>query len=242
MLTFNSARTLRACLEPLPGLSDDIVCVDSGSQDETLAIVTEFGMTPRFHPYETHARQMNHAISLARYDWVLCLDSDEMLDAETVAGLRGLSLSDPDTAYRISRHWIVLGQAVRCLYPVSSPDYPVRLFHRATCQFNQSPVDDKPEGFARTEIIQGHVRHDTFPDLHELLRKLNDYTTRLVRHKKIQPSLWAAFLHAPVAFFKWYVYKGGFRDGKVGVVAGVYAGLYTFLKYFKAWYWRDGGK
>ena len=38
------------------------------------------------------------------------------------------------------------------------------------------------------------------------------------------------------AFFKWYLFSGAWRYGKVGVVTGLYATFYSFLKYFKAWY------
>jgi hypothetical protein len=41
------------------------------------------------------------------------------------------------------------------------------------------------------------------------------------------------------AFWKWYIFKNGWKDGKVGVVTGTYAVAYSFLKYLKAWYQDD---
>lgn len=242
VLTFNSERLLREVLEPLAAVADELVVVDSGSSDATGAICSQFGARPHYRAYTTHSEQMNHAVSLAQHDWVLCMDSDEIADAATIEAVRRLKAGpdpEPLAGYRITRHWHVLGREVHAIYPVSSPDYPVRLFHRGQVRFNGAPVDDKPFGFARTEVLPGRVRHDTFFTLDEVFQKLNAYTSRLVRHANVKPSLARAFLSAFFAFFKWYFRKGGWRDGRVGVIAAVYASLYSFLKYLKAWYWRS---
>ncbi|OGA06126.1 MAG: family 2 glycosyl transferase [Betaproteobacteria bacterium RIFCSPHIGHO2_12_FULL_69_13] len=238
LLTFDSQRLLREVIPPLLELADELVVVDSGSSDDTLAICAAFGLAPIHRPYRTHADQMNHAVSLARNDWVLCIDSDEVLDARTVAGLRGLKAGpEPEagTAFRLSRHWHVLGREVHAIYPVSSPDYPVRLFNRSRVRFNDAPVDDKAVGFARTEILPGRVRHDTFRTLGEMQQKLDAYTSRRVRYSRVSPSLARAAAGGVLAFLKWYFRKGGWRDGLVGLAAGAYAAAYTFLKYFKSW-------
>lgn len=146
---------------------------------------------------------MNHAVSHAHNDWVLCMDSDEILDQETVDAILELKMGDEpelDMAWRICRHWFVLGENVRTIYPVSSPDYPVRLFNRTQSRFNNRPVDDQVEGFLRSERIPGYVRHETFHSLHELFNKLNGYTTRLVQYQTIRPSLGRGAISAIGAF------------------------------------------
>lgn len=240
LLTFNSLRTLERCLLPALQIADEMIVVDSGSSDGTLDFLRSHDVTPYHHAYDTHSNQMNHAISLASHDWVLCLDSDEFLDQRTITNIQQLksNLDSPQTAYRLSRHWFILGKEVRAIYPVSSPDYPVRLFNRTQVEFNGAPVDDKPKGFQTTEVIEGAVIHDTFFSLHEVFHKLNTYTTRAVKYRRFSPSLLRAFLNPIPAFIKWYLLKGSWRDGKEGLIAGVYAFLYTFLKYFKAWYAR----
>lgn len=239
LLTFNSERLLRDVIPPLLKIADEIVIVDSGSTDNTLHICQSYGLSPVYKKYGWHGEQMNHAVSLASHDWVLCIDSDEILDSDTVDAILKLKRSDepdPAMAWRICRHWYVLGEKVRTLYPVSSPDFPVRLFNRKQARFNNRPVDDKVEGFRHSERIPGYVRHDTFHTLHELFSKLNGYTTRLVQYQTIRPSICRGVISAIGAFFKWYLFSGAWRQGRVGAATGLYATAYSFLKYFKAWY------
>lgn len=239
LLTFNSERLLHDVIPPLLKIADEIVVVDYGSTDKTRYICESFGLQPVYKKFGWHGEQMNYAISLASHDWVLCIDSDEILDQETVNAVLTLKAGDepdPGMAWQICRHWFVLGEEVRTIYPVSSPDYPVRLFNRNQSRFNNRPVDDQVEGFLRCERIPGYVKHDTFPTLHELFNKLNCYTTRLVQHQKIRPSIGRGVISAIGAFFKWYLFSGAWRKGKVGVATGLYATAYSFLKYFKSWY------
>jgi len=237
LLTYNSLRTLERCLLPALSIADEVVIIDSGSTDGSIEFLAQHGLTAIHRPYRTHADQMNFAIDQAAHDWVLCLDSDEFLDTETLAAIAALKpqLNDPTVGYRIQRYWHVLGREVRAIYPVSSPDKPLRLFNRNQARFNDLPVDDKASGAKTRIVLPGHVIHDTFFSLHEVFTKLNGYTTRLVGFQNVPPSLLRALISPTFAFLKWYFRKGAWRDGAVGIVTGVYAASYTFLKYFKAW-------
>jgi len=237
LLTYNSLRTLERCLLPALGIADEVVIIDSGSTDGSIEFLAKHGLTAIHRPYLTHADQMNFAIDQAAHDWVLCLDSDEFLDTETLSAITALKpeLNDPTVGYRIQRYWHVLGREVRAIYPVSSPDKPLRLFNRNQARFNDLPVDDKASGAKIRIVLPGHVIHDTFFSLHEVFTKLNGYTTRLVGFQNVPPSLLRALIAPVFAFLKWYFRKGAWRDGPVGMVTGVYAASYTFLKYFKAW-------
>ncbi len=171
LLTCDSARLLREVLPPLLNVADECIVVDSGSTDATLDICRQFGLQVHHHAYTAHGAQMNYATALASHDWVLCMDSDEILDSEVVAAILRLKAGpeiDPTCAWRLPRYWYVLGEAVRTIYPVSSPDYPVRLFNRTVAAFNDRPVDDRVVGHSRSIRLSGRVRHDTFYSLHEV--------------------------------------------------------------------------
>lgn len=241
LLTYNSARLLDDVIPPLLKVADEVVVVDSGSTDDTLCICNKYGLMPIYNKYAMHGAQMNFAISCATHDWVLCMDSDEILDQQVVDFILALKAGeepDPSYGWRLPRYWYVLGEQVRTIYPISSPDFPVRLFHRHHAQYNDRPVDDAVVGTGQTFKIPGHVRHDTFYSLHEVFNKLNGYTTRLVKYQKVRPSIGRGIISAIGAFFKWYLFSGAWRYGRVGLVTGLYATFYSFLKYFKAWYAR----
>ncbi|MFG1175696.1 glycosyltransferase family 2 protein [Erwiniaceae bacterium CAU 1747] len=245
LLTFNSERLLKDVIRSLIPVADEFIVIDSGSTDGTLEILNDFGIPCQYHVFSTHAQQMNYAVSLAKNDWVLCMDSDEILDDTTIAAINQVKengLDNEGVAYSLSRYWFVLGKPVRTIYPVSSPDYPIRLYNRHRVKFNDSPVDDAAEGDVERKILPGRVRHDTFYSLHEVFNKLNNYTSRVVKYKNIRPSLGRGAVSAFGAMFKWYLLNGSWKDGKVGFVTGVYAVSYSFMKYFKAWFYATKNK
>lgn len=122
LLTYNSARLLHKVLTPLMSIADEFIVVDSGSSDETLVILQEYAITPIFHPYAMHGEQMNIAISRSSNDWVLCMDSDEILDEDTIHYILALKSGEEppaDCGWSLSRYWYVLGERTRTIYPIS---------------------------------------------------------------------------------------------------------------------------
>lgn len=133
VLTYNSVRLLSEVLKILIKIADEIIILNSGNIANTINISRGYGIEPIYHPFKTHSQQMNHATSLASHDWVLCMDSDEVLDEQTTAFILKLKADEEpgqEQAWRLSRYWFVLGEQVRIIYPVSSPDFPARAQHQ----------------------------------------------------------------------------------------------------------------
>lgn len=249
-VTFNAERTLDATLSSLAGLADEIIVVDSFSTDSTLEIARRYTSKVTQDPYLYHGVQMNKAIALASHDWVFCIDADESVNEELAQSLREWKEKGANghDAFRVHREWLFLGRSLHAFYPVSSPDRIVRLFNRKTVLFNERPVDDKPVGFQNCNWIPlpGRLKHDTTGSIHDLFGKVNHYTSRAARGadaKAVEASSLSKVITRPwIAGLKWYLLKQGYKDGFPGVLLGMYAVLYTFLKYAKLYERKLFGK
>ncbi len=248
VLTRNSDRYLAEVLGAVRDIADEIVIVDSGSQDETRAIARQYEAVWLERPFDHFGAQRNFAQDSCRHDWVLALDSDEVMDPEMAARLAELKAAAfrpggrEIEAFKLRRRWFLFGREVRCLLPVISPDYPIRLFRRDKVRYHDvgNLVHESPTGVVSDERIdRGALLHYSCDSIEDLYAKLNQYSTLAAREmkRKGQTTSWfGVFSHALGAWVKWYLRKGGWRDGQVGFVAGLYAYQYTFLKHLKRLY------
>ncbi len=103
MIVKNEAYTLRACLNSVQGVVDQIVVADTGSTDNTADIAREFGATVISVPWENDfAKARNAALVPMKTDWVLVLDADEELDPEAKHLLPGLMADQEVSGYTVT--------------------------------------------------------------------------------------------------------------------------------------------
>jgi len=242
ILTCNSGKHLGSILAAIRNYVDDTVIIDSGSTDDTEAISHKFGARFISRKFDNFRDQRIFAIGQCKYRWVLCLDSDEIPDE-----VFGIYLSDlknegftvgndrPD-AFRFKRHWFVLGKKVHAFYPISSPDYPIRLFNREKVGFVEDArhVHETISGARNIAILGGAVMHYSCESTADLLDKLNLYTSLAALDLKKRGATAGSIqviVHPAGAWLKWYIAKGGWKDGRVGWLLGKYAFQYTRRKY-----------
>jgi len=242
ILTCNSEEYLREILERLEPAVDEILVLDSGSTDRTREIAACFPKARWLQrSLDSFSAQRNYAFDQCAARYVLFLDSDEIPDDELIQGVQDLRREGFEAdAYAFRRDWITLsGVMVHCLYPVSSPDFPVRLLDKTKSRYRESSnrVHETLSGHASCKRLPGRLRHYTFRTREEISRKLQMYSDLaaqdLLAHGK---SLhWVhQVLNPYIAFIKWYFRKGGFKDGRAGLIFAAYAFNYTREKYRKA--------
>jgi glycosyltransferase involved in cell wall biosynthesis len=96
MIVRNEARNLAACLEPVIGLFDEAIVVDTGSTDETPAIAAGLGAQVYHAPWQDDfSAARNESLRHATGDWIFWIDADDRFDTVNVARLESL-LADLD--------------------------------------------------------------------------------------------------------------------------------------------------
>lgn len=232
VLTFNGQRLLRECLASLD-FCDEILVVDSGSTDATLAIAAEFGARVLTRAWEGTIPQFQFAFAHVTTPWIVTIDQDEYLSPE----LRALiieKLEKPDGApgYMVKRRSFYLDRFLK--HSGWYPDWLFRVF-RADGYVLQGTLpheEFRPKGEAGR--LHADIVHYPYEDLAEHLRKIASYTktsAEIMYARGKRCGVAGALLRALGRFVKKYLFKRGFLDGRAGFVLALYDMLYVFQKY-----------
>ncbi len=238
VITLNEEDHIRTCLESV-SWADDLLVVDSGSEDRTVELAEEVGARVIHNEFPGHVEQKQYATDRAEHDWVLSLDADEEVSKELQESIRSLFAAgtpDPDTTYALKRLSRYLGtwQYHGSWYP----DWVVRLFNRKQTHWGGENPHDRVLPAEETVRLDGHLLHYPYDNLSDHLDYIDSYTDIMAREKDEngeRGSILKAVSHGGFKFFRDYVLKGGFLDGATGAVNAVMGSYYVFLKYVKLW-------
>jgi glycosyltransferase involved in cell wall biosynthesis len=233
IITLNAASLLRPCLESV-GFADEILLVDSGSTDGTLDIAADMGARVEQKEWLGFGRQKAHAVSIARNDWVLCLDADERVSERLARSIVEAMASPRYRAYRMARRNRFLGRWLA--HGEGYPDWSLRLFHRAHAGWSSDEVHEAVLTTVDVGRLDGDLMHDSAEDVATYIAKQNRYTTLQASSlfaQGIRASYWHLLASPLVRFVKFYVMRLGFLDGGPGFAHVVIGCGNTFHKYLK---------
>lgn len=234
IITRNEAHIIGTTLQSLQGISDDIIIVDSGSTDDTIAIAKSFGATVIATTWDGYGSNKNKGIDAARHNWILNLDADETIDAELKESILQLELLDGNTVYNFKFKNYFCNKWIR--YGEWSGDSHIRLFNRTTIRWNSAAVHEGLTLHDTTKVItlKGNVLHYTTHSMDEYISKTVAYA-RLNAQKYHLQGKQASFFKLRIApgftFFQHYILRLGFLDGWEGYLIAKTTAWYTFLKY-----------
>lgn len=235
IVTLNEEERLRACLESV-AWADEIVVVDSESQDKTVQIAREMTDHVFVRPWPGFAAQKNFAIAQASGEWILSLDADETvspaLRADIERVLRGQGRA---AGYAVPRRNVFWGAWVRHggLYP----DWQMRLFQRGRGTFSARAVHESLAIDGPVERLAGHLEHRSYRDVQDFLARANRYSSLaaeewLASGRRVRTS---DVLTRPLGrFLSMYVARGGFLDGWRGLLLAVLYAYYVAMRSAKA--------
>jgi glycosyltransferase involved in cell wall biosynthesis len=233
LITRNAAAILEACLDSL-AFADEIVVVDSGSNDGTPELARARGARVVAKEWLGYGRQKQFAVEQAKHDWVLCVDADERVAPELAASI-GAALAAPESpVYRMARRnrflgrWLANGEGY--------PDWSPRLFNRQGARWSDDLVHEKVLYAVTPGTLKGDLLHDSSDDLSAYLERQNRYTTLAARqaYEQGRSAGLAQLLFSPaVRFIKFYVLRLGFLDGIAGFLHISIGCMNSYLKYAK---------
>lgn len=234
IITCNEQSNIRACIESV-GFADEVIVLDSGSTDDTIALAKAAGATvhvaqdwPGFGP------QKNRALALAQHPWVLSLDADERVSPALAKEIRQAIDGQSSQAFEIPRLTQFCGQWIRhCGW---TPDRVLRLFQRGAARFSDDLVHERV-------IVDGAVAarlntpllHFSYPTHAHYWRKLEQYSQAWAQQRSAlgqRTSMVRAAAAGVVAFVRSYVFRLGFMDGAMGFAVCTMQAQAAFGKYF----------
>jgi glycosyltransferase involved in cell wall biosynthesis len=236
VITLNEAHRLRQCLEST-AWADEVVVVDAESQDKTVQVAREFTDRVIVRPWAGFAAQKNFALEQCTGDWILSLDADEEaapeLRAEIVATIGGAGARD---AYAVRRRNVFLGRWIR--HGGLWPDWQVRLFRRGRGRFEERAVHESVSVTGSLGRLSGHLLHRSYEGVSDFVERANRYSSlaaeQMIREgRRVRAAELA--LKPLGRFLSMYVLRGGFLDGRRGLLLASLYAYYVLMRSAKAW-------
>lgn len=233
--TYNEADNLKELL-PLVEWADELLIVDSFSTDETIPIAESYGARILQRSYQNSANQKNWTIPQAQHEWIFLIDADERPSIALIQEIKAI-LAEPvnremPMAYWVARQNIFMGKLIR--FSGWQNDAVIRFFHRDHCRYEEKAVHAEIITTAKVAKLKHQLIHYTYKSMSHFLAKMERYAYWSAKdHLTKTPRITFFHLHIKPAFrfFKHYILKQGFRDGKVGYIVSKVMAWGVFLRY-----------
>lgn len=235
VVCLNEADRIARCVTTLRQVCAEVLVLDSGSDDATVAIARAAGAEVEHQEWLGFATQKNSVIGRARHPWVLLLDADEWLAPSAPERIRSLFASgeiERADVWLLPRRTRFLGRTLQ--FGGAGNAWLPRLF-RADSRYLLARSGERLDlRGKRCRRIKARIDHDTARSLSEYRGKLDRYATLFARQKH---SLGHAadgvdpILHAVAYWLKNYLLRGGFLDGRAGFRYHASFARYVYDKY-----------
>ena len=234
IITKNAGSMIRRCVESVAWANETIV-VDSGSTDDTAEICRAMGVNfsvsadfPGFGP------QKNRALDLATGDWVVSVDADEWITPELRDEMLAAMAKPTAAAYAVPRRSSFCGRYMK--HSGWWPDHVIRLIRRDAARFSDDRAHERLLVDGVTRKLKQPLMHEAISTMDQMLGKMNLYSTasaRMLHERGRKASLATAVFHGSWAFFRTYILRLGFLDGREGFILAVANAEGSYYRYVK---------
>ncbi len=237
IITFNEENNIDQCLKAASQVADEIVVLDSFSTDKTEEICKKYNVNFVTRKWEGYTLSKNHANKIAKFDWILSLDADEVLSDVLINSLNELKSNlKENVVYSIKRLPNYCGQWI--YHSGWNPDIKIRLFNKTSSYWQGEFIHETifvPQNHLTT-LLKGDCYHYTVHSIQEHINQINKFSElqAIEMFKKGKKANLFHFIVKPFfEFFKSYVIKRGFLDGKYGFIISSLNAFSRFAKYSK---------
>lgn len=233
VLAKNNEVTIEKTLKSLENF-EDVVVYDNGSSDQTMEIVKNFSNVNLIEgKFKGFGWTKNQAASFAKNEWILIIDSDEVVDEQLFKTLQYKELNQ-NTVYQLN--FKAFYKDIQVKYCGWNNQKIKRLYNKTKTSYNSNDVHEDiiTDGF-NIELLDGNVEHYSYQSIEQFVNKANTYSTLFAKNNagKKSSSPAKAFFNGAYSFIKTYIFKQGFRDGYVGLIIAYSHMVTNFYKYIK---------
>ncbi|MGI8917928.1 MAG: glycosyltransferase family 2 protein [Pyrinomonadaceae bacterium] len=248
IITLNESEHIRLACESV-SWADEIVVVDSVSNDDTREIARACGARVIDNSWPGFAAQKQFAAEQATHEWIFSLDADERVSEQlrdSIQALRHLDENGLADGYSIARRAFYMGRWIRGggWYP----DRQLRLYKKTRARWEGPHIHEsvKLKPGARFADLEGDILHYPGSDAAEHHRLIGERYAPLAARQMFErgqrTSPLKIALVGPATFARSFILKGGFRDGLAGFSIARFAADHAFLKYLMLWELQNGSK
>ena len=229
----NAEGMIADCLDSL-SFCDEIVVVDSFSEDRTKDIAEKMGAKVYELKFKDFSQARNFGLKKAINEWVVYIDSDERITKELAVEIKTKISSDSFSAFRIKRKNFYFGN-----HEWPYIEYLERVFKKDKLQGWYGEVHESPKVIGSIGTLDGFLLHYTHRDLTSMVNKTIEWSEieAELRFKSGHPQMtWWRFPRVMLtAFFDSYVRQGGWKVGTVGLMESIYQSFSIFVTYARLW-------
>ena len=234
VLTRNEEDNIADCLKSV-AWADELIVLDSFSDDRTVEVARENGARVVQHPFENWAVQRDYGLQLPENEWLFFVDADERGTPELAQEVLRVIQEDSPVGWWVPRRNYIWGKWIR--HAGWSPDYQLRLLRRdkarydPTREVHEVVILDGEEGF-----LENTLTHYNYYTVAQFLSKQDfylSYEADILFKQGIRPKPYTFLLQPIRELWRRYVKLEGYKDGGHGLLLSLLLGYYTFLTYLR---------
>lgn len=234
IITLNEERNIERCIDALKPIADEILVVDSYSEDKTESICKQKNVRFIQTEWKGYAETKNYANSLTEHDYIFSVDADEAPDEKLQNEILALKKSGLNDTYAVNRLTNYCGVWIK--NSGWYPDWKIRIFNKKNTQWKGEFVHEELAFSNKVAVkkIKGHLLHFSYYNFQEHQERADKYSKltakKLFKNGK-KANVFKPFFSAFGRFIAMYFIKKGFLDGKMGYKIALISAKSNFLKY-----------